>query len=116
MVGSKSEEEARAASRKVGRTLQKLMAKYPGEICKKKMNLSQEIRLRDFQVRGVWASTQLPWDIRMQVSLGQSPAASCVCLNVSFLGFPAEKSAEQGLSVQPREPTKHLLPGRVQLR
>lgn len=66
MVGSKSEEEARAASRKVGRSLQKLIVRYPGEICPKKRNVSEEIRVRDFQVRGVWASTQLPWDIRIQ--------------------------------------------------
>ena len=114
MVGSKSEEEARAASRKVGRSLQKLIVRYPGEICPKKRNVSEEIRVRDFQVRNVWASTQLPWDIRIQVSLSQSPA--CVSLNLSIPGFPSEKPPEQGLSVQSREPTEHLLPGRVELR
>ena len=70
-MGSRSEEEARAASRKVARTLQKLVERYPGEVCRKKRSrqeVEQELRVRDFQVRVVWASTQLPWDIRMQVS------------------------------------------------
>ena len=67
MVGSRSEEEARAASRKVGRTLQKLVARFP-EVCKKKRG-QQDLRVRDFQMRIIWANTQLPWDIRMQVSL-----------------------------------------------
>ena len=71
MVGSRSEEEARAASRKVGRTLQKLVARFP-EVCKKKrghQHHQQDLRVRDFQMRIIWANTQLPWDIRMQVSL-----------------------------------------------
>ena len=73
MVGSRSEEEARAASRKVARTLQKLVARYPTEVRKKKRSLQQQeqqqpLRVKDFQIRVVWASTQLPWDIRMQVS------------------------------------------------
>ena len=67
-MGSRSEEEARAASRKVGRTLQKLVARYPGEVCKKKRSRhQQQLGVRDFQIRVIWASTQLPWDIRMQV-------------------------------------------------
>ena len=67
-MGSRSEEEARAASRKVGRTLQKLVARFP-EVCKKKRGHQQDLRVRDFQMRIIWANTQLPWDIRMQVSL-----------------------------------------------
>lgn len=76
-MGSRSVAEARAASRKVGRTLQKLVAMYPEEVCKKKRGhkhhhhqQQQDLRVRDFQIRVIWANTQLPWDIRMQVSLG----------------------------------------------
>ena len=70
---SRSEEEARAASRKVGRAIQKLVARYPGEVCQRGSSQShQQITVRDFQVRSFWASTQLPWDIRMEVSLSPS--------------------------------------------
>ena len=42
MVGGTSEEEARRASRKVARTLQKLLSSYPGEVCKLDKNFSVE--------------------------------------------------------------------------
>ena len=88
MVGSRSEVEARAASRKVGRTLEKLVAKYPAEVCKKKISRQQQqpaLRVRDFQVRVIWASTQLPWDIRMQVSpLSSDSEAHSLIARISF--------------------------------
>ena len=90
MVESKSEAEARVASRKVGRSLQKLVASYPGEVCQRKSGLShRQIQVKDFQVRSFWASTQLPWDIRMEVSL--TLQSSVRVLYLSFLGFPGEE-------------------------
>ena len=77
LVESRSEEEAREASRRVARSLQKLVARYPGEVCQRRTSHGHhQLTVRDFKVRSIWASTQLPWDIRMEVSLSLSQSVS----------------------------------------
>jgi len=72
MVGAKSEKEARLASRKVARTLQKLITSYPGEVCKMEESFSVEnMRVRHFKIVNIWADTRLPWDVKL-LSFAQS--------------------------------------------
>ena len=66
VFGNKSEEDAKFAARKLVKMIQKLAIKYP-DICTlkyAKFDCSQ-IKLRNFRVYTIWASTQFPWDIRL---------------------------------------------------
>jgi len=66
MMGTISEKEARLASRKVARTLQKLITSYSGEVCKLDKHFSvQNMRVRHFKVVNFWASTRLPWNVKL---------------------------------------------------
>ena len=68
-MGTISEKEARLASRKVARTLQKLITSYSAEVCKLDKHFSvQNMRVRHFKVVNFWASTRLPWNVKLLVS------------------------------------------------
>ena len=70
MLGSESEEEAKKTSRKVARTLQKLVAWYPRQVCNKTQTkvCPEQLKVINFKIVNISASTQLPWDIRLLVS------------------------------------------------
>ena len=59
--------EAKKSSRQVARTIQKLIAWYPREVCKKIIP-PENIRVVDLKIVNIWARTQLPWDIKLFVS------------------------------------------------
>ena len=67
MMGSQEEEEARRSSRKVARTIQKMIAWYPREVCKTKKIPPENIKVVNFKVVNMFATTQLPWDIKLLV-------------------------------------------------
>ena len=66
VFGNKSEEDAKLAARKLVKMIRNLAIKYP-DICTLKFAKFEcsQIKLRNFRIYTIWASTQLPWDIRL---------------------------------------------------
>ena len=66
VIGNKSEDDAKTAARRIARSLQKILSKYPG-ICKQKLVKVKAVKVSmvNFRVTNVWASSQLPWDVRL---------------------------------------------------
>ena len=73
VTGSKSEDDAKMAARRIARSMQKLLAKYP-DICKQKLVKvkSVKVSMNNFKVTNVWAASQLPWDVKLQMFATQN--------------------------------------------
>jgi len=66
VFGNKTEEDAKFAARKLVKMIRNLAIKYP-DICTLKFAKFEcsQMKLRNFRIYTIWASTQLPWDIRL---------------------------------------------------
>lgn len=73
LTGNKSEDGAKMAARRIARSMQKLLNKYP-DICKQTLVKvkSVKVSMSGFKVTNVWAASQLPWDVKLQMFATQN--------------------------------------------
>ena len=64
VCGTKSEEDAKIASRKIARKIQKVAIQNVGKICTKPRG-HERICVKNYKIVNVWASTVLPWDVKL---------------------------------------------------
>ena len=77
VIGNKSEDDAKMAARRIARSMQKILSKYP-DICKQKLIKVKAVKvsMSNFQVTNVWAASKLPWDVRLPMFAIQNRACS----------------------------------------
>ena len=73
VTGNKSEDDAKMAARRIARSMQKLLNKYP-DICKQTLVKvkSVKVSMSSFKVTNVWATSLLPWDVKLQMFATQN--------------------------------------------
>ena len=66
VVGNKSEDDAKIACRKIARMIQKIGTKHRDIFQPKFVKFpGSKIRMMNFKISNIWASTQLPWNVHL---------------------------------------------------